>query len=468
MKPQVWLAFLLILSINFSANIPASKDGQYYLQYTVTKYIDENKPWYAKNRELTRILIEAAQEGKIGSFMYSTHDLYVSRPVSNITLQKRLEVKRSILEELEELDQEEVAEQDAKPKEKQKYSPQQMHFRVVNEVEVKKQKIKESKTLWIDLFVNGKNTTDGIDHYLGSYKYEDCKKLFAEDSRAVWYNPSNNAEKANFEKAIDLKLYHASIISVLDQEGNQIFFSTLEYGGDNVNKADPFIKKEYAALQKEMEFSINVEDIDSKKFIKKFFLQRTIDLNHDRNKPVISGDKNMVTALYEAGSSGKIPIYFPSHSIDLEFNTVEVADFKKNFTTDPNGDTLDVPLEKISKLVLVEEVEVDKDGNKEYKIKYIGLIVPAELTYSGLTVHLGYMKMDDTKDVLNNINVQLNDGDKKSVFEFFKERKFAGTTFLHIADVYGESGSISKEEEKIVMEGEIGEDNLSFFKDELE
>jgi len=106
-----------------------------------------------------------------------------------------------------------------------------MHFRVVNEVEVKKQKIKESKTLWIDLFVNGKNTTDGIDHYLGSYKYEDCKKLFAEDSRAVWYNPSNNAEKANFEKAIDLKLYHASIISVLDQEGNQIFFSTLEYGG---------------------------------------------------------------------------------------------------------------------------------------------------------------------------------------------------------------------------------------------
>lgn len=67
----------------------------------------------------------------------------------------------------------------------------------------------------MEIIVPGAKTTTGIDVSLGWFKYRDLEKLFRNNiPKAVWFNWQNTAQNKNFADAILLRLFHGSIYKV--------------------------------------------------------------------------------------------------------------------------------------------------------------------------------------------------------------------------------------------------------------
>src|SRR5688572_25461350 len=67
----------------------------------------------------------------------------------------------------------------------------------------------------MEIIIPGAKTMTGIDVSLGWFKYKDLEKLFRNNIRkAVWFNWQNTAQNKNFADAILLRLFHGSIYKV--------------------------------------------------------------------------------------------------------------------------------------------------------------------------------------------------------------------------------------------------------------
>ncbi len=67
----------------------------------------------------------------------------------------------------------------------------------------------------IQLIVPGAITTSTLDQSLGWFKYKDLEKLFRNNvQKAVWFNRQNTAQNKNFADAFLLRLFHGSIYKV--------------------------------------------------------------------------------------------------------------------------------------------------------------------------------------------------------------------------------------------------------------
>ncbi|MEO1054037.1 MAG: gliding motility protein GldN [Bacteroidota bacterium] len=67
----------------------------------------------------------------------------------------------------------------------------------------------------IQLIVPGSQTPNGIDKYLGVFRYKDLHKLFLDHpDEAIWFNRYNTAENKNFTDAFRLRLFHGSLFKV--------------------------------------------------------------------------------------------------------------------------------------------------------------------------------------------------------------------------------------------------------------
>jgi gliding motility associated protien GldN len=67
----------------------------------------------------------------------------------------------------------------------------------------------------MEIIIPGAKTVTGIDVSLGWFKYKDLEKLFRNNiPKAVWFNWQNTAQNKNFADAILLRLFHGSIYKV--------------------------------------------------------------------------------------------------------------------------------------------------------------------------------------------------------------------------------------------------------------
>jgi len=67
----------------------------------------------------------------------------------------------------------------------------------------------------MEIIIPGAKTMTGIDVSLGWFKYKDLEKLFRNNiPKAVWFNWQNTAQNKNFADAILLRLFHGSIYKV--------------------------------------------------------------------------------------------------------------------------------------------------------------------------------------------------------------------------------------------------------------
>ncbi|MGN6645504.1 MAG: gliding motility protein GldN [Cytophaga sp.] len=72
----------------------------------------------------------------------------------------------------------------------------------------------------------------GIQYALASYSYKElCEKLFKDNPKAIWFNPQNEREHKNLADAFDLRLFSSYIIKVSNPKDAYL---TDIYGGDQL------------------------------------------------------------------------------------------------------------------------------------------------------------------------------------------------------------------------------------------
>jgi gliding motility associated protien GldN len=75
----------------------------------------------------------------------------------------------------------------------------------------------------MEIIIPGAKTTTGIDVSLGWFKYKDLEKLFRNNiPKAVWFNWQNTAQNKNFADAILLRLFHGTIYKVQNPDDETI------------------------------------------------------------------------------------------------------------------------------------------------------------------------------------------------------------------------------------------------------
>ena len=75
----------------------------------------------------------------------------------------------------------------------------------------------------VQLIVPGAKTTTTLDQSIGWFKYKDLEKLFRNNiPKAVWFNWQNTAQNKNFADAILLRLFHGSIYKVQNPDDETI------------------------------------------------------------------------------------------------------------------------------------------------------------------------------------------------------------------------------------------------------
>jgi gliding motility associated protien GldN len=75
----------------------------------------------------------------------------------------------------------------------------------------------------VEVLIPGAKTNAGFDVSLGWFKYKDLEKLFRNNiPKAVWFNPMNTAQNKNFADALLLRLFHGSIYKVQNPDDETI------------------------------------------------------------------------------------------------------------------------------------------------------------------------------------------------------------------------------------------------------
>lgn len=75
----------------------------------------------------------------------------------------------------------------------------------------------------LEIIVPGSKTNTNIDLSLGWFKYTDLEKLFRNNvPKAVWFNPHNAAQNKNFADAFLLRLFHGSIYKIQNPDDETI------------------------------------------------------------------------------------------------------------------------------------------------------------------------------------------------------------------------------------------------------
>lgn len=226
------------LTYNENSVYPIPYANQMYKR-TVWRRMDlkekQNRPFFSTSNEITRIIIDAVNNGLI-------------YPYVDDTLNKRM-TKEQFLENLKlptDEDQfgaadsgfgDEAAqtgtdwsssgwgdEQTEKPKE-QFYDATQLNIIRIKE-DMIFDKIR-SRLYWdiqsIELIIPATEVATGIEKTVGVFKYKDLEQLFRSmPDRAIWYNRQNTAQHRNMADAFLLRLFSARVVKVSNPQDDWI------------------------------------------------------------------------------------------------------------------------------------------------------------------------------------------------------------------------------------------------------
>lgn len=224
-------------------------------QKTVLRAVDlrekQNEPIFSKNKQITKLIIEAAKAGELK--IWATDSLDQGRP---LTLEEFLKNVQIPSEEVQYSDEEkeflqndagggddagaddpwgdfggdtgggaddpeaqEAAAAEAAGSAVEYYSPQDLY-----QLELKEDQIfdKQRSRMYYDLLaITLKVPADhplnikGIEIPAGSFSYKELvQKVFKNNPNAVWYNPYNDAEHRTLADAFELRLFSSYIIKV--------------------------------------------------------------------------------------------------------------------------------------------------------------------------------------------------------------------------------------------------------------
>jgi len=195
----------------------------------------QNKPLFSKNRELTRLLIDAVQRGDIKA--YATDSLYDGKTLTIEEFNERIKMPSEQAElsaeelEIMKANGEDVAAIGGGPN---FYFPTDLY-----QMEIKEDIIfdKQRSRLYYDIhaitvYVPADHPANirGIQTPIASFEYKELvNKLFKDNPKAIWFNPQNDQQHKNLADAFELRLFSSYIIKVSNP--NDAYLVDI-YGGD--------------------------------------------------------------------------------------------------------------------------------------------------------------------------------------------------------------------------------------------
>jgi gliding motility associated protien GldN len=217
----------------------------------------QNKGFFSKNRELTKILIEAVMNDEIQTVYDAEAGLgELEKPMNKEGFIKRLMKSDpgdqvAELQPLYELDfpyntgelveseginysslqdnnlgQDPATTPDAwevwAGEEAEEYMPSEITvIEVMEDVIFDKRRARQYNDIQsIRLIVDGEYTLDGSNYYVATFAYKDLENFFREHpEKAIWYNQYNSAENRNLGDAFLLRLFHGQLYKVENPEG---------------------------------------------------------------------------------------------------------------------------------------------------------------------------------------------------------------------------------------------------------
>jgi len=207
---------------------------------TILRAVDlrekQNLPMFARNREISRLLIDATIAGTITPYVNDSLDN--GQKMTIVDFNKLLIMPSDAPSFTPEDTAMMFANGDYSYREislgGDKFFPTDIYQMEIKEDWIfdKQRSRQYFDIIAITIFVPADHPSNikGIQYPIASYSYKElCEKLFKDNPKAIWFNPQNERESKNLADAFDLRLFSSYIIKVSNPKDAYL---TDIYGGD--------------------------------------------------------------------------------------------------------------------------------------------------------------------------------------------------------------------------------------------
>lgn len=192
-------------------------------QKTVTRALDlrekQNEPLFARNREITALIIHAASNGFIKA--YGNDSLNQQLAIADFYKRMQSPALAGLSTDTVDLFLEygENWREVVKMMEAEKYMARDFYqIEIKENVLFDKQRselVYDIQSITIYIPADHPLNTKGIQTVVASFSYKElAEKLFKDNPKAIWYNVENDRENKNLADAFDLRLFSSYIIKV--------------------------------------------------------------------------------------------------------------------------------------------------------------------------------------------------------------------------------------------------------------
>ncbi|WMJ74212.1 gliding motility protein GldN [Cytophagaceae bacterium ABcell3] len=204
---------------------------------TVVRGIDlrerQNRPMFGKNREITKLLINAVKEGTVTAYQNDS----LTKKLSLEEFQENLTIPGAEPEYTEEEKEMMLEMGDSSflhMEETQYYLPSDLYQLELKEEVVfdKEHSLKSYHIIAITIYVPADHPANvkQILQPVASFSYKELvEELFRDNPEAIWFNAQNDSQHKNLAEAFELRLFSSYLLSVSNPAGSYLIDM---YGGD--------------------------------------------------------------------------------------------------------------------------------------------------------------------------------------------------------------------------------------------
>lgn len=191
----------------------------------ITRAVDlrekQNKSIFARGHEITDIILEALNAGEIQAY---TNDSLTTKMNKNEVMESLIIPSTQVPVDTSYMDEWERQEYREQMK---GYKPDTYSAKDLYQLEITEDLLFDKnhsvleydiKTITIIIPAGHPDNIRGIQTSVATFKYDDCKTLFANNHNAIWYNPQNEATHLNLADAFDLRMFSSYIIKVANPD----------------------------------------------------------------------------------------------------------------------------------------------------------------------------------------------------------------------------------------------------------
>jgi gliding motility associated protien GldN len=221
---------------NANPSIRPTPEGDIMFRRTLWRVINlkekQNRPMFALNHEISRLLIDAVKSGELPAYKNDSLTKLIDAPEFQNNLKKQATLSAEELEAIDKARREHNEMEQLRKKRNRNYVVQPFNEASVSggvadylpseidKMELKENVIFDKKRSQLKYDIQAvslivKDASSGFDKTLASFAYRDLVKVFKDHPKeAIWYNLQNDAQHKNLADAFDLRLFSSYIRKV--------------------------------------------------------------------------------------------------------------------------------------------------------------------------------------------------------------------------------------------------------------